>query len=190
MKLKGSTWFLLFLASSLGGWVYFYEIKATEKISRIEAKQQQIFQLTESEIQKITIAKSDNTLEFVRTGDKNQPWQMKQPEDVPASDATISFLLDLIANGKSDRSLTIPLSDLSKYGLDKSATKITIGLKNKESHEIILGKANFSDRSVYAQLTPDNNPQTTTAKETPVMLVPKNWHYAVDRDLSEWKQTP
>ena len=190
MKLRRSTCLLLFLAVSLGGWVYIYEIRRTEKLSEIKAQQQQIFNFTEDEIQKIIIAKSDRLLEFVRTGDSDRPWQMKQPEDVPASDASVAFLLDLIAKGKSDRSFTIPVSNLSKYGLDQSATKITIELKNQESYEIILGKTNFSDSLVYARVDFSDNSQAITPRETTVILVPKNWHYAVDRNLSEWKQTP
>ena len=190
MKLKRSTCVLFFLAISLGGWVYLYEIRRTEKVSQIKAQQQQIFNFTESEIKKITIAKSENILEFVRTGNSDRPWQMKQPEDVPASDASIAFLLELIAKGKSERSFTVPVSNLSKYGLDQSATQINIELKNQESHGILLGNANFSDRLVYAQLDSSTNSQATTSQETTVILVPKNWHYAVDRDLSEWKQTP
>ena len=188
MKLKRSTWLLIFFALILGGWVYFYEIRGTEKRSQIEAKQQQIFDFAEEEIQKITIAKSEEILEFVRTGNKNQPWQMKQPENVPASDASIAFLLDLVAKGTSDRSFTIPVSNLSQYGLDETATKITIELNNQESHGIVLGNSNISDRFVYAQVDSLANNQETARTETQVILVAKNWHYAVNRDLSEWKQ--
>ncbi len=190
MKLKRSTWLLIFFALILGGWVYFYEIRGTEKRSQIQTKQQQIFNFTEEEIKKITITKSENVLEFVRTGNSDRPWQMKQPKDVPASDATISFLLDLVAKGKKVRSFAIPVSNLSQYGLDQSATKITIELKDRESQEIILGNANFSDRLVYARVNSSTNERATTAKDTTVILIPKNWHYAVERDLSEWKQTP
>ena len=190
MKIKKSTWLLIFLAISLGGFVYLYEIRGTEKRSQIQTKQQQIFDFTEEDIQKITITKSENVLEFVRTGNNDRSWQMKQPEDVPASDATISFLLDLVAKGKKVRSFAIPVSNLSQYGLDQSATKITIELKDRENQEIILGNANFSDRLVYARVNSSTNVQTSTAKDTTVILVSKNWHYAVERDLSEWKQTP
>ena len=190
MKLKKSTWLLIFLTLILGGWVYFYEIRGTEKRSQIQTKQQQIFNFPEEKIKKITITKSENVLEFVRTGNSDRPWQMKQPEDVPASDATISFLLDLVAKGKKVRSFAIPISNLSQYGLDQSATKITIELKDRESREIVLGNANFSDRLVYALVNSSTNFQTPTAKNTTVMLVSKNWYYAVERDLSEWKQTP
>lgn len=190
MRLKKSTWVLLCLAFSLGSWVYFYEIKRPAKLNRIKAQQQQIFDFTETEIQKITIVKPANILEFVLTENSNQPWQMKQPEDVPASNASIAFLLDLVTKGKSDRSFSIPVSDLPKYGLKQSATKITIELKNQESHNIMLGNANFSDRLVYAQVNYAPDSRETTPQETTVILVPKNWHYAVDRNLSEWKQTP
>ena len=188
MKLTKSTWILIFLALILGGWVYFYEIKGSEKRSQIETKQQQIFNFTEAEVQQIIITKPQEILEFVRTGNQNQTWQMKQPEDVPASDASIAFLLDLIAQGQRDRAFTIPSSNLSQYGLDDNSTKITIELNNQERHELIVGNSNLSDRFVYAQVNSLTNNHKTTQIETKVILVPKNWHYAVNRDLSEWKQ--
>lgn len=190
MQLKKSTWLLLFLAFSLGSWVYFYEIKKTEKIDRAIALQQQVFNITEAEIQKITITKAENTLTFVRTENNDRPWQMKQPEDVPVNEGTIAFLLDLIATGKSDRSFTVPSSKLARYGLDKSATKISLELSDNSSQEIILGNPNFNDRLVYALVNPPNNPQAKSDSQITVLLVSKNWHYAVERDLSEWKQTP
>ena len=189
MKLKRNTWLLLFLALSLGGWVYFYEIRGAEKRSQIEAGQKKLFNVAEETVQKITIAKPAEILEFVRTDNKNKTWQMKQPEDVQASDASIAFLLDLVAKGKSDRSFTIPVSDLSQYGLDQTATKITIELNNQEIHTISLGNSNLSDRLVYAQVSSSTKKQETTQEEIQIMLVPKNWHHAVNREVSEWKQS-
>ena len=189
MKLKGNTWLLIFLAVSLGSWVYFYEIRGAEKRSQIKAGQQKLFDFSEETIQKITIAKSAEILEFVRTDNKNQPWQMKQPEDVLASDASIAFLLDLVVKGKSDRSFTVPVSKLYQYGLDKTATKITIELSNQETHAIVLGNSNLGDILIYAQVYSSKNKQETTQEETQIMLVPKNWHHAVNRELSEWKQS-
>ena len=187
MKLKKSTWFLLILAFCLGSWVYFYEIKHTERIDRALEQQQQIFNFTEDEIKKITITQAENILTFERTENSDRPWQMKQPEDIPANEGTIAFLLDLMVKGKSDRSFTTPAADLTQYGLDESATKINIELKDEKSHEITLGNANFNDSSVYAQIDSNINAEANSDSETTVILVSKNWLYAVDRDLSEWK---
>ncbi len=185
MKLKRNTWLLLLLATILGGWVYFYEIRGQAKRTQIQAEQKQIFNFTEEAIAKITIERSNVTLELVRTGDSNRPWQMKQPEDVPASDATVSFLVDLLVRGERDRSFTVPATQLEEYGLDNPQTKISVTLNNGQIHQIFLGQPNINDKSLYAQtdLSKKNNNQ-----ETEILLVPKNWQYAVERDLQEWKE--
>ncbi|MBE9171297.1 DUF4340 domain-containing protein [Pleurocapsales cyanobacterium LEGE 06147] len=185
MTLKRNTWLLLVLATILGGWVYFYEIRGEAKRTQIQAEQRQIFNFPEEAIAKIIINQPDRTLEFVRTGDSNRPWQMKQPEDVPASDATVSFLVDLLVRGERDRSFTVPVSQLKEYGLDNPQTKITVELDNNQTHQIVLGRSNINDKSLYAQtdLSQNNNNQ-----ETEILLVPKNWYYAVERDLEEWKE--
>jgi hypothetical protein len=97
MKLKRNTWLLLLLAAILGGWVYFYEIRGKTEWTQIEAKQQQIFNFAEEAIAKIIIDRPNETLEFVKTDNSNRPWQMKQPENVPASDATVSFFSRFIS---------------------------------------------------------------------------------------------
>lgn len=185
MKLKRNTWLLLFVATILGGWVYFYEIRGQAERTQIEATQQQIFNFPEEAIAKIVIDRPNQTLEFVRTGNPNQLWQMKQPEDVPASDATVSFLVDLLVRGDRDRAFTVPVSQLDQYGLDNPQTKITVELNNNQTHQIVLGRSNINDKSLYAQT---DLSQKTNNQETEILLVPKNWQYAVERNLQEWKE--
>lgn len=182
MKLKVTTWILIILATILGSWVYFYEIKGEEKRTISATTQQQIFALQEAEIQKIIIQKPEQILEFERTNKSEQPWQMKQPENVPASDATIAFLLDLIAKGKSDRNFLASPSQLSQYGLDKPIAHIIIQLKNQTNREIWLGKPSLNQESIYAYT------RSSDQNNLNVLIVSKNWQYAIDRNLSEWKQ--
>jgi hypothetical protein len=73
-----------------------------------------IFDFPEEAIAKIVIDRPNETLEFVRTDNSNRPWQMKKPEDVPASDATVSFLVDLLVRGERDRAFSIPISQLKE----------------------------------------------------------------------------
>jgi hypothetical protein len=166
MKLRRNTWLLILLAAILGGWVYFYEIRGKEQRSELATQQQEIFNFTEGAIKKITIAQPEQILEFIKTANSLQPWQMKQPKDVTASDATVSFLVDLLVNGKSDRAFTVPTSQLSQYGLDQPLATITVELETGESHTIILGKSNFDERSLYAQI----DSLSTNSSETKIVL--------------------
>ena len=185
MKLQRTTWILVALALVLGGGVYFYEIQVKPKQEAIQAKQKQIFDFEEKEIKRLTIEKEEQVLEFERTDDENNPWQMKQPEDVSASDASVSFLLDLLVEGKSDRSFTIPRNQSKEYGFEQPLATVKVQLENQETHELILGKTDFNEQFLYAQA----DPPSETEQELEIMLVPKNFQYAVEREFEEWKQT-
>ncbi|AFZ34075.1 hypothetical protein Sta7437_0467 [Stanieria cyanosphaera PCC 7437] len=185
MKLQRTTCLLIIFAAILGSWVYFYEIRGEQQKTISATNQQQIFNLTEAQINKIIIQKSNQTLEFERTGKNEQPWQMKQPQNVPANDATIAFLLDLITNGKSDRIFTVPQSDLSQYGLDNPIAHIMIESNNQTTQEIFLGQPSLNEELIYAY-----TPVSGTKTGLNVLLVSRNWQYAVDRELSEWQQNP
>lgn len=184
MKLQKTTWILLIFALSLGGFVYFYEIKGAEKRAEIQEEQKRIFAFDKEQIQSFTIEKNSEMLEFERTEDQLNPWQMKQPENVTASDAAVSFLLDLIAGGKSEKVFSVPTNQLQDYGLDRPFATVNIQLKNNESHQIILGNPNFDNKFLYAQTDPQSNPE----EELEVLLVPIDFQYGVERELSEWKQ--
>ena len=184
MKLQRTTWFLLGLALFLGGFVYVYEIQGKPQREAIEAKQKQIFTFPEKEIKELTIERAEQTLKFERTQDDRKPWLMKQPEEVSVNDGVISFLLNLLAKEQSDRSFTVSSDRVSQYGLDKPLATITILLENGKKHQLILGKPDFQDKFIYA-LT---EPQTNNKQKLEVILVSKNFQYAIEREIEEWKQ--
>jgi hypothetical protein len=186
MQLKRSTWLLILLATILAGWVYFYEIREETKRTQVQVKQQHLFNFSEAAIKTITISKFNQTLEFVRTGNSNQSWQMKQPHNTPANDGTVSFLVDLLINSNRDRAFFVPTNQVSQYGLDKPLAKITVQLTNGDTHTLILGKSDFTGESVYAQIDPSSSNHSKSDVE--LALVSKNWQYAVERQLTEWKQ--
>ena len=184
MKLQKSTLILVFLALILGGFVYFYEIKGKENREELQSQQKQIFDFSEADIQKLTIDTPKQILEFERTEDDNQPWQMKQPEDVLASDASVSFLLNLLVKEKSERTFSIDSKESQEYGFDSPLATVNVQLENQETHQVILGKPDFEDKFIYAQV----DPSQSTEQEIEIILVSKNFQYAVERELEEWKQ--
>ena len=181
--MQKTTLILILSATVLGGFVYFYEIKGTEQREANQAKGKQIFNFEEAEIKKITIEKQNERLEFIKTNDETKPWLMKQPEDVVASDAAVSFLLNLLVKGKSDRIFTITPNQEEEYGFNKPLAKIKIELENQENHQMILGKNSFDNQFIYAQIFPANQSQETRE----ILLVKIDFKYAVERELQEWK---
>ncbi len=179
MKLQRSTWILVVSALILGGVVYVSEVQWTPKPAAEETKGKRMFDLAEEDIQGIIIQKDGETLEFVRTGKTEPIWQMKQPDNVPARDATVSFLLNLLVNGKKERSFTISPEEKYQYGLQNPLAKVIIKLEHK-TIDLVLGIPTLNNQFIYAFV----NPQKDTNE---VSLVPIDLKYAIEKELSEWK---
>lgn len=186
MKLTKTTWLSLLLAAVLGGGVYGYELISTrQETSQVNtAQSQQLFQLPEADVQKIVIDKPQQKLELVRTQNKTNPWQLKQPQDAPANMGTVAFLLDLLVSGKPQRSFIVTADERSQYGLDEPIAKVTFVTRNG-SRQIILGQSGLDEETIYAQIKSRANERS----ETEVVIVSKNWQYAVERELEAWKQS-
>lgn len=184
MKLQRSTLILLLLALGLGGFVYFYEIQGATQRQEAKAKEQQIFSFEEEQVQSFTVKTKEQTLEFERGDKSGKPsWQIKAPSETPASDASVSYLMNLLVKGKSDRTIQVPAAQLQEYGLSQPQATIEVKLKNQKTHQLILGKPDFNGNFLYAQANPPAKP----AGNVDVLLVSKDFENAVNRPLSEWK---
>ncbi|PSF39422.1 hypothetical protein C7H19_01135 [Aphanothece hegewaldii CCALA 016] len=184
MKLRQTTWILLVSTFLLGGVVYFTTTQETTQQQELTNKQQKLFNFVREDIQDILIKTPKTTLQFEATNNQVTPWRMKQPEQTLASNATVSFLVDLLINGKSEKTFTIPVEQKKEYGLDIPQAIITITLKNQKTHQLILGKTDFEDKFLYAQIDPINS------EVVQISLVDKSFQFALERELSEWKQEP
>lgn len=58
---------------------------------------------------------------------------------------------------------------------------ITVQLKNQETHQLILGKPDFTGNFLYAYTAPKPDGNVN------LLLVSPDFTNAVNRDLSEWK---
>lgn len=184
MKLQKTTWVLVTIAILLGGFVYFKEMQGTTQSGEVKSESKQLFDFQEKDVQALTIETKNETLKFEKTARETNPWQMKQPENVQANDAVVAFLLNLLVEGKSDRTFKISEPQKKDYGLDKPLATINLQLKNGTKHQLVLGNPDFEARSLYAQI----DPSLKSDRNLQVILVPQDFQYAIERDLSEWKQ--
>jgi hypothetical protein len=188
MKFQKTTIILVFLALGLGAFVYFSERKTNQERENIESTDQinkkPIFNWLEKDIQNLTIETQGKTLKFERTDPKNQPWEMTEPEKITASEPAISFLVNLLIESKINQSFVISKDRLADYGLEPPLARILIKLKNQQEHQVILGKSNFDNTLIYAQVDPENE----SANNPEIVLISKSFQYAVERDFDEWKQ--
>lgn len=186
MKLKLSTLILLFVALSLGGFVYFFEVRGAPQREAAQAENQQLFDFTEDQVRAFTVRTRQQVLFFRKSNagpsTPGQPiWQMQSPNQAPANDASVAYLLNLLATGTSDRTLTAPASQRSEFGLDQPLAIIDLKLNNNQTHQLVLGKANFNRSFLYAQADP------SLASQVQVLLVSTDFENAVNRPLSEWQ---
>ncbi|MEH2008477.1 DUF4340 domain-containing protein [Nostoc sp.] len=185
MKLPRTTLILILLALGLGGFVYFYEIRGATVREEIKEQKQQIFSFAADDVQSLTVKTKKLTLNLERSPESsNLKWLIKSPVSGPANDAIVSYLMDLLVKGKSERTLSTPAKELGEFALDQPQATINITLKNRQSHQFILGKSNFNGRFLYAQTDPAAKPDGNIN----VLLVSTDFANAVNRELSEWKQ--
>jgi len=181
MKLPKTTLILILLALGLGSFVYFHEIKGKNQQPEIKTQKQKIFAFNADDVQSLTIKVKETTLQLEKRNTSEKPqWEIKSPIPAPANDAIVSYLMDLLVKGKSERTVLISSAELSEFGLDKPVATIDVKLKNQQSHQLILGKGDFNNQFLYAQA--DGN------KNMNLLLVSKDFVNAVNRDISEWKQ--
>ncbi|MEH2233631.1 MAG: DUF4340 domain-containing protein [Nostoc sp.] len=185
MKLPRTTLILILLALGLGGFVYFHEIRGATVREEIKEQKQKIFSFAEDDVQALTVKTNKLTLNLERNPESSNPkWLIKSPISGPANDAIVSYLMDLLVKGNSDRTLSTPPKELKEFALDQPQATINITLKNRQSHQLILGKSNFNGRFLYAQTDPGTKPDGNIN----VLLVSTDFANAVNRELSEWKQ--
>ncbi|MCT7952832.1 DUF4340 domain-containing protein [Ancylothrix sp. C2] len=114
------------------------------------------------------------------------PAAVANNDKIPASDASVAYLLNLVASAKFDRKITMsePQKQRQEYGLDAPLATVEVRLKNQQSHRLVLGKPDFNKSFLYAQVDPPAN----VSKALDVVLVPADFQNAVDRPVSEWKK--
>jgi hypothetical protein len=184
MKLQRTTLILLLLALSLGGFVYFYEVQGASQRKLALAKQQQIFSFEEEQVQAFTVKTQKQKLLFERRVKAGKSlWRMKAPSNTLASEASVSYLMNLLVKGKSNRTIQVPATQLQEYGLNQPQATIEVKLKNQQTHQLVLGKPDFNRNFLYAQADPSAKPNGNVD----VLLVPTDFENAVNRQQSEWK---
>lgn len=104
--------------------------------------------------------------------------------EVPANDAYVSFLLSELVKAKSDRSFAASEEQLKDYGLEQPMATVEVSLKDGQTHELVVGKRDFTEKSLYARV----DPSEAEAEKPQVVLVSLNFDYGVNRSLKEWKQ--
>jgi hypothetical protein len=185
MKFPRTTLILILLALGLGSFVYFYEIQGATQRQEVKEQKQQIFSFAADDVQSLIVKTKDMTINLERNSQSSSPkWLLKSPVSQPANDAIVSYLMDLLVEGKSDRTLSIPANQLGEFNLAQPLATIDIKLNNQKTHQLILGKSDFNNRFLYAQADSATQPNGNVN----LLLISTDFNNAVNRELSEWTQ--
>ncbi len=182
MKIKPATLFLVLAALLIGGVVM---VAGNQRPPEQTATQpgQKLFAFEEKQVQSLTLKTQLRSLKFER--DQSGKWQMIEPDKIAASDASIAYLLDLLA-GKSDRTFTALAGDRESFGFHQPLATIDVVLNNKEAHRLLLGGYDFNRSFIYALV----DPPPALSGDIKVFLASPNFENAVNRPLEEWKESP
>ena len=187
MKLNRNTIFLLIVALSLTGAVFFSEIRrdgfnlTTDNTQETEISL--IFPFQIEAVKEIDLTIDGNGISFAKIGSNPHPWMMINPEKTKASDAAIAFLLNLFPRAQKKIELLATDNLRQEYGINANSPTITITLEGRDRYQIILGKPNFDDTQIYAEVIfpeKDDIPPH-------IYLISKSFQYALERDFDEWK---
>ena len=182
MKIKPATLFLVLAALLMGGVVM---VAGNQRpLEQAENQQaQKLFAFEEKQVQSLTVKTQLRSLKFER--DKNGKWQMIDPDQVAASDASIAYLLDLLA-GKSDRTFTALAADRESFSFHQPLATVEVVLNNQEAHRLLLGGYDFNRSFIYALV----DPPAALSGDIKIFLASPSFENAVNRPLEEWKEVP
>ena len=186
MKLKKSTLALILIAASLTGFVYLYEIRGKEKQEQIQQEEKLVFEFKEEDVEAIAITTEEETLRLEKQKLEDSEeliWQITAPEEKKADEPTVEFLLSKIASLKSDRSLITSASSLDRYGLITPENIVEVKLNNGENYRLLLGKPDFSQSFIYANLEAAGEGKENVS----VLLIPINFQNIIAKPISEWE---
>lgn len=180
MKIKPATLFLVLAALLMGGIVM---VAGNQRPPEQTASQpgQKLFAFEEKQVQSLTVKTQLRSLKFER--DQSGKWQMIEPDKTAASDASIAYLLNLLA-GKSDRTFTALASDRESFSFHQPLATINVVLNNQETHRLLLGGYDFNRSFIYALV----DPPPAISGEIKVFLASPSFENAVNRPLEEWKE--
>lgn len=198
MKIQRTPIILLAIAAVLGGVVYFNQVQDTAKLERSPDASQKLFPFQESDIRAFTLKTPQQTLSFTKvpaaSPSTTKPaapspspsplvWRMTAPKAALANDGSVAFLLNLLATGRSEKTLTVPASQLAEFGFNQPSATIDVTLQDQKTHRLVLGNPDFNRSYLYAQVDP---PAQASGNQT-VHLVSLDFENAVTRPLAEWE---
>jgi len=170
MIVKKTTLIVLAIAAVLAGAVYYFDWKRGNEEKPSPAKR--AYSIQASDIVSFTLAHptqpSEPAIHFAKRGGS---WQIVEPVETGADQATINGLCDQIAGADVSETEPATADRLKAFGLDPPRASLEFQLASGAKHTLLVGNKTFTGDSVYVILDGAQQVsllpallQTTTAK--------------------------
>ncbi|RZM79406.1 DUF4340 domain-containing protein [Leptolyngbya iicbica] len=190
MKLQRSTVILVAAALLLGGVVLVTQSRQsgsnqTATTALTDSTATPVYDFAEADVVFLQIETADQTVVFEK--DDDGFWQMIEPEEQPAEEAAIAFLLSRLVTDGLVNTTTVEAATPADFGLDNPFATVDLTLADGTTHQLIVGDADFSGQNYYALIDPETFPLPSEASDIEVAIVGENIFNGVDRPLEEWQ---
>jgi hypothetical protein len=180
MKLKSTSLVLFFTAALFAVGVYLHESRQSAQAPNSTPEASPLLAIQEAAIQTLTIQMPQQNLRFAR---QNGTWTMLAPKQAVANDASVAYLTNLLATGRSQRVFTVPQTRKAEFGLAQPLATLEFQLTNQQTHRLVLGRLNYDRSAIYGQVDPNDQ-----GAEMVIRLLPPQFENAVQRNFDEWLQ--
>ncbi|MDB9526571.1 DUF4340 domain-containing protein [Oscillatoria sp. CS-180] len=189
MKLQRSTVSLVAVALLLGGVVLLTQARQSNPnhstTAQGESEASPVFTFDEADVAELHVETKGQAVSFER--DEEGLWQMTEPEEHPAEEAAIAFLLSRLTTDGLVQAITLDADNQAEFGLEVPFATVDLTLTDGNTHSLILGDADFSGQNYYALIDPEAFPLPEALGEVDAAIVSENIINGVDRPLEEWK---
>ncbi len=147
--MKRNTLILLLLAATIGGVVYFLEIKPGKPRDQKPDESRPAFTFKRDDVSSISISHAADTLTLE---DKDGKWTITQPLTAQANQSAVDSLVSSLTSAKIERSVSASADEIKSFGLEEPVVTVEVKLKSGDAQTIKLGAKDFSGLSAYAQI--------------------------------------
>lgn len=190
MKLQRSTLILLGLALLLGAGVILSESQWFKSVKskanpEVGDTQSPILNVSEGEVQAITVERGEETLSLERQADDT--WHLTRPIQSRAEAGAVAFLLSRLNTDRPLQRVTMQPDQTPDFGFTYPTGTVTLILRDDRRHTLILGGPDFSGSAYYAVVDPPSWPPQAGGEPYPVLVVNADVATAIQRPLGEWQ---
>jgi hypothetical protein len=152
MRFKGTA-VLLLVALGVGAYVFFYEIRGTERRDKAKQEENRIWKVESSSIQEIALtsaASANQRITAARSGEKE--WKITSPRPLDADSEELNRICSSAAEVNRESVVEANAPNLAVFGLEPAQTKLEFKTKDGKEYKIRFGNNNPTGSSTYAAL--------------------------------------